>query len=140
MKIALVSCCKTKLPHEAVAKEIYTGDLFKKVRGYAERDYDEWAILSALLGLVQINETIEPYEFTLIGKSKKEKQEWANRVFYQIIKHYTPNEHELHIFAGMEYRQYLIPLLEQAGFKVDVPLQGLGIGQQKSWLKKELSA
>lgn len=140
MKIALVSCCKTKLPHEALAKEIYTGDLFKKVRAYVERDYNGWAILSALLGLVNTDETIEPYEYTLIGKSKKNKQEWSNKVFAELIKKYRPEVHELHFFAGAEYRQFLIPLLENAGFTVKVPLQGLFLGQQKSWLKKELSA
>lgn len=37
MKIALVSCCKTKLPHSAMAQDLYIGDLFKKQRQYVEK-------------------------------------------------------------------------------------------------------
>lgn len=140
MRVALVSCCKTKLSHRAKAKNIYTGDLFKKIRQYTELNHDGWMILSALLGLVSTEEMIEPYEYTLIGKSKKDKQEWSDRVFRQIEKIYNPLETEIYIFAGMDYRQYLLPQLEQAGYSVKVPLKGLGIGQQKGWLKKELSA
>ena len=45
------------------------------------------------------------------------------------------NESEIYIHAGDDYRKYLIPLLESKGYKVYVPLQGLGIGQQKAWYK-----
>ncbi len=139
MKIALISCCKTKLNIPAKAMDLYTGDSFKKIRQYSEINYHGWAILSALLGLVSTDEIIEPYEFTLIGKSKMQKQSWANSIFAQIILQYKPGEDELFIFAGRDYRDHLMPLLEQAGFSVTVPLKGLGIGQQKAWMLKELN-
>lgn len=139
MRIALVSCSKTKLTTLAKAKDLYISDSFKKMRQYAEQNYDKWLILSALHRVVEPDDVIGPYEFTLIGKSKEEKQRWANGVFYYITLHFSSNE-EIHIFAGEDYRKCLIPMLEQAGYKVKVPLKGLGIGQQKAWLKRELSA
>ncbi|MBU5356117.1 hypothetical protein KQI74_28090 [Paenibacillus barcinonensis] len=136
MKIALVSCCKSKLDHNAEAQLIYTGDLFRKTKSYAEQNYDGWLILSALLGVVHPKEIIEPYEYTLIGKTQNVKREWAKKVFVELSIH--PSDTEFYVFAGADYRQYLVPLLENAGYKVTVPLQGLGIGQQKAWLKKAL--
>jgi cytoplasmic iron level regulating protein YaaA (DUF328/UPF0246 family) len=139
MKIALVSCCKTKLPNLAKAKDLYISDSFKKMRQYAEQNYDQWLILSALHRVVEPNEAIGPYEYTLIGKSKEEKERWSAGIFLYITIHFTTAD-EIHIFAGEDYRKYLMPLLEKAGYTVKVPLKGLGIGQQKAWLKKELSA
>lgn len=65
--------------------------------------------------------------------------QWSKKAFNALESLY-PKETEFYIFAGAEYRKYLIPYLEARGHKVHVPLQGLGIGQQKGWLKKELSA
>jgi cytoplasmic iron level regulating protein YaaA (DUF328/UPF0246 family) len=138
IKVALVSCCKTKLDYPAEAKDIYTGDLFRKIRGYVEQTCDSWVILSALLGAVRPQRVIEPYDFTLIGKSKQFKEEWARFVYQRLYRNYEPAKHEFYIFAGEDYRKYLVPLLEESGFKVNVPLRGLGIGQQKAWLKKAM--
>lgn len=44
MKIALVSCCKTKLDYPSQAQDLYIGDLFKKQRQYVEKQYDGWMI------------------------------------------------------------------------------------------------
>jgi cytoplasmic iron level regulating protein YaaA (DUF328/UPF0246 family) len=139
VKFALVSCCKTKLTHLAKAKDLYISDSFKKMRQYAERNYDDWLILSALHRVLDPNEAVCPYEYTLIGKSKAEKERWAKGIFLYLTIHFKVDA-EIHIFAGEDYRKYLVPLLEKAGYTVKVPLKGLGIGQQKSWLKKELSA
>jgi hypothetical protein len=48
----LVSCVKDKLDHPAPAKDLYTSDLFRKARGYAERVGVPWFILSSEHGLV----------------------------------------------------------------------------------------
>jgi hypothetical protein len=118
IKVALVSCCKTKLTHRAEAKDIYIGDLFKKIRLYVESNYDEWFVLSALLKLIEIESEVEPYEYTLIGKSKKEKQDWSATVFAQLQERFNPGNYEFYIFAGDDYRKFLIPLLETAGYNV----------------------
>lgn len=137
--LALVSCCKTKTAEAVAAKDLYISDLFVKTRSYAEREYSEWAILSALHGLIQPDTITAPYEYTLIGKSSADKKRWADAVFSAIqAKHETDTR--ISIFAGRDYRKFLQPLLENAGYTVDVPLAGLGIGEQKAQLKEWLTA
>ena len=43
------------------------------------------------------------------------------------------------LLAGRKYRDYLAPLLAEAGHMVEVPLEGRGIGQQLSWLNARLA-
>lgn len=134
--LALVSCGKTKLDRTAEAQDLYTGDLFKKARANAERNHDEWAILSALYYMVNPSDYLGPYECTLIGQPKSVIMGWSAYVFAQIKDKYTTNT-EIFIYAGAEYRKFLVPMLENAGYTVKVPLQGLGIGQQLAWYKQK---
>jgi hypothetical protein len=66
----------------------------------------------------------------------EERKVWARKVFEQILQKF-PNGGRVKIFAGEHYRQYLVPLLENAGYTVDIPLKGLGIGQQLAWFESQ---
>lgn len=133
MKIALVSCVSKKQDGIHKAKDLYISDWFKKVRLHVEDKYNSWYILSAKYYLVNPEQEIEYYEMYLPNQTKEYKQQWSNKIIEQL--NILPCE--VDIFAGKEYRKYLIPLLEQKGFKVNVPLEGLGIGQQLSWLRRK---
>jgi cytoplasmic iron level regulating protein YaaA (DUF328/UPF0246 family) len=137
--LALVSCGKGKRAERSKARDLYIGDLFVKTRDYVERNYDNWIILSALHGPISPDKEIEPYDYTLLGKDHNEQKEWAEQIFQFITNSYSKNT-SIKLFAGREYRKYIQPLLEEAGYVVEVPLKGLGIGQQKSWLKGRLGA
>lgn len=135
--VGLISCGKNKLEYSAEAKDLYIGDLFKKARAYAEKVHDEWLILSALHQIVSPEQMLEPYNLTLNDASKEELISWSKDVFDTIKSKYK-NDTKIYIYAGSNYRKHLQPLLEQHGYDVTVPMQGLGIGQQKAWLKKQL--
>lgn len=137
MKVGLIGCCKSKLTTSAEAQYLYVSDSFKKMKAYAEMNYDDWAILSALFGLVAPEQVIEPYAYTLNGKGYKEQKQWAKRVVSSIMAKY-PGNTAFYLFAGMSYRKVLVPLLEASAFTVHIPLEGLGIGEQKAWLKRML--
>lgn len=134
--LALVSCGKTKLQVPSKAEDLYVGDLFKKTRAYAEKNHDEWCILSALHHLVLPDQILEPYEYTLIGKKKDVIEAWSLKVHAE-IKHKYSTETEIYFYAGREYRKTLVPLLEADGYQIFTPLQGLGIGEQLSWFKQK---
>jgi len=51
-EIRLVSCVKSKHERAAIPKELYTSTYFEKMRDYAEREHDDWWILSAKHGLL----------------------------------------------------------------------------------------
>lgn len=135
--IGLVSCGKNKVNGTVKAKDLYIGDLFKKTRNYVEKNHDTWFILSALHGLVEPESDLAPYDFTLIGKSKKDNIKWSNKVF-EVINSSVDKETIIYFYAGNEYRKNLTPLLIDSGYKVEVPMRGLGIGQQLGWLKQKL--
>lgn len=129
MKIALVSCSKNKKEITCIAEEMYSeSTLFKKATTYLKtQNYDKWFILSAKYGLLEPDEQIEPYDVTLNNMSSPEIKKWAERVNQQL------NQYKIitvDFYAGDRYRKFLIPLLEESGIKCDVPLKGMGIGQQ----------
>jgi hypothetical protein len=134
MNIGLVSCSKTKQSVAAPARYLYTSELFKKASAYFEATYDRWFILSALHSLVEPSQVIEPYDKTLKRMSGKERKEWASSVLRQIQAAGLQNE-MFYFHAGDTYRQHL----EQA-LRSDVPLRGLGIGQQLGWYASRSAA
>lgn len=42
------------------------------------------------------------------------------------------------ILAGDRYREFLTPMLQARGVQVDVPMQGLRIGEQLRWLDRQM--
>lgn len=129
-EIILVSCVGEKLPQAAPAQDLYQSAWFRKARRYAETHGQRWYILSALYGLVNPGDVIESYNVTLNEKSAEERRAWAGKVSEQISKVITPGP--LTILAGKHYREYLSEFLH--GYALNVPMEGLGIGQQLAWL------
>lgn len=140
MKLGLISCSKTKQNYQCRADEMYRPSaLFSKAYDYAIEHYDQVAILSAKHGLLIPNEVIEPYEQTLKTMKRKEKMQWAERVYTQLKDKYDFNENsEIFFHAGMDYRENLIPILRREGARIQVPLEGLRQGQQLQWYNNRL--
>lgn len=136
--VVLVACVSRKADEPRPAQDLYTSDLFRKARRYAETHGDEWFILSALHGLVTPEEIIEPYNYTLCGKRKAERQEWASRTASSLRRR-VPPQSRLIILAGEDYRGELIPLLSDR-YQIEIPMLNLGIGQQLAYLKKANAA
>jgi len=132
MKIALVSCVSKKQLGIHKAEELYISDWFIKAKKYIKQNYNEWYILSAKHGLIKPNDLIETYNEYLPKMTLEYRKQWAVNVFNKLKE--IDNVTEIHIYAGKQYRKYLIALLSD--FKVSVPLKNLGIGKQLKWLKE----
>lgn len=130
--VFLISCVAMKAPYACAARDLYTSVWFQKARSHVESTGLDWFILSAKYGFVRPDQQIEPYELTLNKMSIRERKAWAQRVYAQ-IKSEIPAAGEFIIFAGQRYREFLQPLLEEAGAKVTVPMLGLTQGRQLSW-------
>lgn len=133
--VGLISCVKTKRSKAAQAKELYNSALFSKSRKFVERRCDPWFILSAKYGLVEPIEVIEPYEETLNKKSRRERHEWANRVWTVLRQRLSPDD-RVTILAGIPYREVLVPLITAYGCQVDIPMEDLVFGRQLRWLNE----
>ncbi len=135
-KVVLVACASQKLDHPAPAADLYQSAWFKKASRYAQITGDRWYILSAKHGLVGPDEVIAPYDQMLNRKAQREA--WARRVLAALTRLVRPEGAEIVFLAGLRYRDPLVEWLTARGYGVQVPMAGLGIGQQLRWLKGEL--
>jgi hypothetical protein len=131
--VYLVSCVSKKRASESTAKDLYISEWFSRVRAYVEKTHDPWFIISAKFGLVSPDTVIPPYDETLNTMSVVERRAWADRVKAQMAT-VLPPANQIVIFAGQRYREFLMDYLKGRAAEVEVPLEGLRIGEQLSWL------
>lgn len=139
-EIGLVSCVKTKQEVPAPPKDLYTSPYFEKMRAYAEQYHDDWWILSAKHGLLDPDgAAIAPYDETLTGARVGQKREWANRVAEQLDEEgLLSDDITLVLHAGKDYYEELLPLLEDSNVSVEIPTEGLAIGETQAWYNERL--
>lgn len=129
MKIVLISCGKDKRDYTCKASDLYCGKLFKMVLRYAKSlNADKIYILSAKHGLVDLDEYISPYDYSLCKQKKAIRQAWASMVVEQMKQHNISLENdEFIITTGEKYYEFLIPYMKH----YTIPTKGLTIG----WLR-----
>lgn len=146
-KLYLVACSKQKQPCGLhIAADLYISPWFKAARAYVEQQLkidnssglDDWAILSAKYGLLWPKTEIRPYEQSLQGADDGARADWLIRVIDALRANYEGEfkQMEFEFLAGLDYRKPLEDWLLYQGATIARPLLGLGIGQQKAWLKK----
>lgn len=149
-RIVLISCVSKKLQQKTKAGKLYQGSLFHTSLAYAKSlKPDNIFILSALYGLIDLEEEIEPYDVTLsyISKTKRkpglkiltkeEKNAWGIKVICQLkTKADLENDHFI-ILAGKSYFRPIV-----GGIKInnlDLPLEGKRIGERVQFMKNKIS-
>lgn len=128
----LVSCVSLKLDVPAKAEDLYVSPWFRKARACVKSINAPWRILSARYGLLSPSITVGPYEVTLNAMAAAQRRTWAYRVSEELEQLVDAGENVV-MLAGARYREFLVPILECRNVRVDVPLAGLGIGQQLHW-------
>lgn len=132
--VHLVACVSQKGDRPMRARDLYRSDWFNKARAYVTMQGGRWFILSALHGVVRPTDRITPYDLTLGAMSAAERRAWGERVGEQLAAAIGPRTPVV-ILAGRLYRA---PIAAWAGDRATVPMQGLGIGQQKAWLAGQI--
>lgn len=135
--IYLVSCVSSKADKPCQARDLYQSEWFRRARRYVESKGTPWYILSAEHGVLDPNDLVAPYERTLNKMPISERRQWAERVSQKLAALIAP-ESQIVILAGKPYREFLIPYLRRMARRVEVPMEGLRIGEQVSWLGKQL--
>ena len=131
--VYLLSCVSQKRGEACAARNLYVSDWFCKARRYAEASGCPWFILSAEYGLVSPYQVIAPYERTLNTMRVAERRLWAERVSKQLAGA-APALSRVVFLAGNRYREFLAQHLASRGITVSIPMEGLRIGEQLSWL------
>lgn len=133
--IVLIACVGQKQGRPMPAQDLYTSAWFRKAAAYARRQADAWYILSAKHGLVLPENVIEPYDMTLNTMKPASRRTWALQALLRLYDKLKPGDRVI-ILAGKHYREFLVPSLEKWGCQVEIPLEGLRIGEQLSWFNK----
>lgn len=136
-KVALVACVSRHRCKPLPARDLYCSDWFRKASAYAECAADEWYILSAKYGLVELDRVIAPYDKTLGKMSADKRRAWAGKVWDSLQLHLEPGDQVI-ILAGVQYREHLIEPIRGMGCSIEIPMAGLRIGEQLRWLKQKL--
>lgn len=136
IRVGLVGCAAAKLQRPAAARDLYTSQLFRKAAAYAESTCDVWFILSAEHGLVHPDTVLAPYDTKLGTKTGPPIWDWAARVQAQLDDELQGLDVVIVALAGEQYRT----ALHRSPRPVEVPMQGLGIGQQLGFLTAALAA
>lgn len=134
--VALVACSKEK--HEGIhpARELYASPLFRKSLAHAESlQPDAVGILSAQHGLVWPDQHLRSYDRYLGDLTAEERRQWAQRVLVALRGHFDLECDRFIVLAGRDYREHLAPEIE----RMEVPMEGLGIGEQMAWLEARLN-
>lgn len=133
MSLHLIACSAAKLSTPAPARSLYLGDLFRKSVAYVEGIGGGWAVLSALHGLVMPDEIVAPYNLAMMAMNRTERMMWGAEVVDRLGAF---EEHKFTFLAGAAYREPIIsqPLWSARRYQESIPMQGLGIGDQKAWL------
>jgi hypothetical protein len=140
MTVYLVACAAGKLDVPSPAKDLYVSDLFSKSRAYVESRLgpdDSWFILSAKHGLLNPEDITDPYDLSLNSMKAADRRLWAKDVIAQFAGHLVSRD--VVILAGKKYRERIEPSLRECGVAVSVPMEGLGIGSQLQFLKRNAS-
>ena len=136
-RVAFVSCVKTKSTTPELAEHLYISPWFRMAREYARRNADRWFILSAEHGLVEPRKLIEPYDTTLNRMMIADRKRWASHVMWQMDDLDVRGDTAV-VLAGQRYREFLLTPLFVRFENVNVPMKGLQMGEQLSWMKNTL--
>jgi cytoplasmic iron level regulating protein YaaA (DUF328/UPF0246 family) len=135
--IALVACVSKKNKTPMPARDLYISDWFKKASSYADSISDQWFILSAKYGLLDPDDVVEPYDETLNKMPVNQRRAWSKKVIEDLIPKLNVGD-QVVVLAGIKSREFLVSPLSSKGIQVEIPMEGLRIGEQLSWLSKHL--
>lgn len=126
VRVALVGCGKSKLAHPAPARELYVGPLFRAHLAEAEASAPHVYVVSALHGLLPLDEVVAPYDVTLSDMSVAERAAWGKRVMDALARLYPAGSVELLVYAGQTYAKPLRDALADSSlpWRVLEPLEG----------------
>lgn len=137
--LCLVSCVSVKQSAAVPARDLYVSPWFRKACACIEALGCPWYILSAKHGLLDPSAIIDPYDETMKAMPVHRRRIWARGVIEGLAPRLAGVD-SVTLFAGMAYREFLEPELRGRGIELHVPMQGMRIGQQLSWLSDQVGS
>ncbi|MCA0401557.1 MAG: hypothetical protein LCH38_12160 [Proteobacteria bacterium] len=136
--LAVIGCSRKKRAEPAPAQELYTSDRFKRFLGLARRLEAPFVILSGKHGIVQPNQTIDPYDVDVARLPQEERSSWAERAIDALAS--LAEGRTISLWAIDDYCH---PLLDANRDRSDplpivAPLSELEAPDQQLWLTEAI--
>jgi hypothetical protein len=129
-----------------VPEQLYGSHLFSKRVEYAKANNFRWYVLSAKYGVWRPTIGMKPYDQTFADMTPADVSAWHASCALWLLEELwepfhqkesadalRPSELTIEIHAGADYCHPLTEILTALGVKVELPLAGLGIGEQLAW-------
>ena len=127
MRVTLIQCTNTKRSGTHKARDLYDESAyFRRMRKWAQARGDPWYILSAKHGLVAPDTRLEPYDERGLTDTQ------AETIATQL---HADGVDTIHVTAGRDYTDELVPELEARGIDVVNHFAGERIGTRRSKLE-----
>lgn len=136
-KICLVGDTKSQRKGRALAELLFTSNLFKHSRAYAERHSDRWYILSAKHGLLKPTDLIDPYSLSIRDHRPDDRFLLAQRILQTFLRERITTNDTITMLANTHYCEVLVPVFEGRGFTSIRPFQNKNAVEQIQWLKSQ---
>lgn len=106
---------------------------FRLQKEYIQQEADRYYILSAKYYVLEPSDIIQPYNQQIANKAK-----WGTEAFKRLMDYVSEysTEATFVITAGRDYSDTLVLLLNNHGYKVRQPVDGLKFGPTLSRLKE----
>lgn len=138
-KVILIGCGKSKRKEKSKAEDLYTGSYFGKNLQLAKKisnEDDNIYILSAKFGVLELDDTINPYDITLNDKSEKERKLWSYKVVKQLERKGIKKDDLIIMLLGNNYSKYLKKYYKNH----QEPLKGYKMGEKMREINKILKS
>jgi|GEM_PF-1576604 len=144
--LGIIACSKRKKDYKCTVNEMYSDStFFNTFKTYCLQNYHNCKVLSAKHGLLDLLETIEPYESITLSEcfdrkdtkvmSHPDRRVWALKVYNSFD---WRSYEEIHFHMSKHYWRYLEPLFTNHKNIFYHPMDaGLGINMQK--IQKQIS-
>ena len=131
--LVVIGCGRQKGSSPAPAQDLYTSDRFKRSLELARRIEAPFVILSGKHGIVQPNQTIDPYDVGIGQLSESKRSSWAARAIDDLER--LADGRTISLWAIDDYSR---PLLDANGDLPDplpiiAPLSRLQAPDQRLW-------
>ena len=132
--VILVGCSSSKGPVSAPARELFTGQRFRKARAYAQDSQQHWYVLSAKWGLLEPDVVIAPYDVYLAEQPPPYRRAWGEWVTAKLeMVEGDLAGRVIEVHAGRAYVDPMRVPLARLGAQIREPLKGLRQGEQLAW-------
>lgn len=134
MKVAIIACSSTKHPkHNVEAQNLYAGWTFESFKKLAQKE-ERWYIVSAKYGLLRPNDKISVYDFMINQMTKTERILWGKKVIISLASECDLANDTFILYCPESYHKHFASYLKNK----ETPVKGLGIGEQRQYLKNNL--